>query len=570
MLGIDVHEIRQRCYPVPSGNIYRRSFFGCEIHRKDIDLRVRHFSPGTFRRSTDSGEPPAHISAISQIRLFPFCTVSWEFLSCKCHRCGAIQRWHLTNGVDRCDQCVADLSKAEGTEVPVELRKNLAAAVGLIHPDRDRASRSLAELPAELRDEGPSAAFDLLVRLLPVVDNTLRRHRQKITQGVSPERLTTALAAAWDLMKDWPEGFDRYAASLLATRPTRKGDGNNGATINFLRSAVTSPGIVPGSIVRIFAKYDATASGVGPCDTLTVREVAAALAISTNLVITYRRAGGLRPRFCLISKRAQPLYDKAEVELLRRAMIGRTGIGALSQRLGISIHGCEQLVAANLVTALTHPFFRLHYKELQIDGSTITSFVDQLHGGTTRPETRTGLISLSSAVTIIGGRAKPWGPIFQALLDGKIPFVLLKEQARLARRIRVHPNLLPKIAGLQFDPVAFPLLALSRCMTRKDVGEMLNLHPRDCTGFFRAMTPDGCASPKQLATDVAEGLAIRYISASELWRRTGLPLRTIKHRALHLGMDHCFAGYNREQAEAAFLPGCSRGFGAPSPSGKAT
>src|SRR3954465_10192456 len=100
-LKVDVVELYRRSYPLAAGSKELREFFGTALDRRHLDTCTRRFSPAALRLSP-------HHRALWQIRLFPFCTETWEYLVERCPRCQAVQRWYRTNGIERCDLCVED------------------------------------------------------------------------------------------------------------------------------------------------------------------------------------------------------------------------------------------------------------------------------------------------------------------------------------------------------------------------------------------------------------------------------------------------------------------------------
>jgi hypothetical protein len=160
-LGIDVAELELRSHPLIAGDPGRRAFFGTSIARVDLRPRTRFFSPAALERS------PIH-RAIWTLRI-PFDVDTGEILISDCGLCSRIQRWRHTAGVAFCDGCGESLIRPV-ERVDAKLLADLAPAVGLTHPDPAIRASSLTSLPDDIASLGPADAFELLLRLVPVVE----------------------------------------------------------------------------------------------------------------------------------------------------------------------------------------------------------------------------------------------------------------------------------------------------------------------------------------------------------------------------------------------------------------
>lgn len=88
-LQVDVSHLQARSYPLANSARDLRLFFGTPIERRHLETRTRRFSPGSLSLS-------AHHRALWQLRIFPFCIETWEYLIDRCPRCNALQRWYRT------------------------------------------------------------------------------------------------------------------------------------------------------------------------------------------------------------------------------------------------------------------------------------------------------------------------------------------------------------------------------------------------------------------------------------------------------------------------------------------
>ncbi|MEJ7777024.1 MAG: hypothetical protein WKF52_06545 [Sphingomicrobium sp.] len=546
ILEVDVAELQLRSYPPLDPRATSRSFFGVTVRPDDLELRLRRFAPGGLEISP-------HIRAISQVRAFSFCEESWQMLTSVCHRCGTIQRWHHTNGVDRCDHCVADLSRGIGTPVPEALRETLASAIGIIHPDPNRRRRSLAMLPLEICHEGNSAAFELLMRLLPVIDNTMPRQRGKALGAIDAHRLFELVANAWRIMITWPNGFEEFAGSLVAKRVGRSGDGNRGATTAFLRSESSAASAVPIplAIRTAFERCNMTDARIAPVGTAILKQAAKLMGLGTQQVMAIRRGGGFRPRYGLHGRRVVTLFDLEEIAKIREGVADRVSDTAVASALGIPCHGVEQLAAMGIIERQVLPYFGLRYSTLQLRRSSFETIAKRAKAKRRRNTTIRGP-TLLEASKAIGGRQKPWGPIFLLLLEGAIPFAIRACKGPMTSRIVVNLGALKVFAGLSFDrnEAKYSDFPFDDHMTKRDAGDALNLSPKAYTPLLSEIARIDRPQGRSVPVVAVEELAAAYVSFTELAARWRVNPQTIYRYAWREGLSISSAGLERSKAES--------------------
>jgi hypothetical protein len=119
-------------------------------------------------------------------------------------------------------------------------------------------------------------------------------------------------------------------------------------------------------------------------------------------------------------KRNLPAFAPAEVGEFGDMWRKRVSPESAAYELGISLHGVEQLAALGILAddAPALPGSGPHFHPETVDGF-ITRLEDAATGQDDSIESPT---LLADAMRRVGGRPKPWGPVFQALLDGRIPF----------------------------------------------------------------------------------------------------------------------------------------------------
>ncbi|PWG01997.1 hypothetical protein [Sphingosinicella humi] len=545
-LQVDVEELRCRSYPAIEGTD-RRQFFGVEVERRDIETRVRRFAPASLALSP-------HHRAMWQLRPFPFCSETWQYLVDQCPRCGAVQRWYHANGIDRCDQCVEELSLAPAETVPDEERPALRFAIGLVHADPALRQRSLFELPAELQALGPAAAFELLVRLTTLVDGEMAKNRVGTfsTWSLPAARITSAIARAWPLLAGWPGAVTEFMGERIQTAPTRHVDGNEGLSVRFLKLPRV-PGLrqdVADAIARL--RLSVQLDGPEQClfkeRTMGIKEVAAALGRGTKETAEIRRQGGLKTIFAIKEKRPVALFDAAEVRSISSFIKERLGFAAASWRIGISYHGVEQLVTMRLLATTEDRYCQVRYGSRQTTETAMDDFRCRLQRAS-EDIPCTAPITLRKAALAIGGRLKPWGPIFHALLTGGIPFQLNDEDGPLTERIIVDRSAISQLIALEFAASDYPESTFEYSMTRFDAGETLNVGPKAYTPVINAIIGRSAEAKFVRVHDVLQ-LATTHISAPEIGARLGISSRSAFNLASRIGVTFLGeAGWCRRDAE---------------------
>lgn len=532
-LQVDIADLQHRSYPVTDPARDLRLFFGTPLERRHLELWTRRFSPAGLRLS-------AHHRALWQLRLFPFCIETWEYLLDRCPRCHAAQRWYRTNGIERCNYCVEDLRRAPSNRVPTEHREAALAAVGLAHPDPERRSASLKRLPDAIQSLGSGPALELLVLLLPLFDRIMpgTRAGKRRAWKASPSRITAAIAKAWPLLEAWPGAALDLLATNIAAAPSRYSDGAHGMSVYLLNSAgAYAHPDVNEAIARLRAEVDLD----GPrgdairAITLDVKALAKLLGHGTQQLSRIRRLGGLPAIFTLEGSRAVVRYDAAKVAEIRRIFEIRLSFERAAWLLGISYHGVEQLAAIRLLPTITNPYFPLRYGGPQTTLPGLQKLQQKIEAGANKsvPEP----IRLQSAVAVVGGRLKPWGPIVRALLDGAIPYSLNQTGGRLTRRIEIDRSSLAVLAQIRFERQRHPNIPFAESMTRHDAGEALNLQPKEYTPLLKCYESGD------------------HVGSAEVALRLGINPRSAFYQLQKLGggAPNCFL-WSRASVEKRLLP----------------
>ena len=466
-LRLEVGTLDELTYPVDPDDEGRRLYFGESIDRRMIMHGERRFSPETL-----AGKG-VHL-ATWQLVPFPFCEKSGEVLHALCPDpdCGAVQRWYHAAGVEFCDQCGESLVEAVHDRLSGRQLDRLRLALGLVHPDRDRRRGSAARLPLRLRQLKPGVLLDLLVAIAGVHSPGIRSRNEPRTlrRGVRPAVVLDAVSAAWDVMSGWPDAFETMAAERIAARTGQRGDGNRGATMDFLDLATDHA--APEELRELVAEQRNRMAEEAPRRGITGREAALLPHLRPTRLAKLRRSCSIPTIFGLCDGAPVPLLSIPEVLSLSEAFRGSASVVKAAAAFGLPAYGVEQLAALGRLRFEDHPGTIDGDGARRVSRRSMEEMISRVQWGAVQPGTN--WVPLLRLADRIGGRLKPWAPILSDLLDGKVRFALLDGEDAIAHRIIVDPASSPRITEAVFvSPDGFRNLDR---LSKQDALEVLNLH----------------------------------------------------------------------------------------------
>lgn len=545
MLEVDVDDLLHRSYQIVDGDTARRTFFGTTVARADICTRTRFFSPSALARQ------PYH-RAMWQLRI-PFDIETGEILVSGCALCGCVQRWRHAADIDCCDSCGDGLDQITD-RIDGEILREVALAVGLTHTDPTNRAASLALLPAEISTLGAATAFEMLLRLVPVVEAACTWSTGDRLWGNDPHAIASGMRDAWRVLLSWPESMSERINQDLTTSSTRHSDGNRGQTVRFLRlrNLEYLPQALRDVIQRIHASIDTTGTNGAAlrARTMTCGEVANVLGHGTAQVVALRRRGVFRTIGAARGPHMVPLFDRNEVMLLERDVRRRRDLDQANAVLGLPYYAIEQLSALGRIPLLSHPFFTARYTAPQTTSDALDELIDLLT--TARSDGQTGWIRLRDAMHMVGGRLKPWDAVIEAMLCGDLPYSLQAGTTGVFERVRVDRNRLRAhlatpitrngaITPLtcRIDPT-FPYLNL---MSKVGAAVVLNLAVRQATNLLSAFPT---TNQPIVPIDEVERIARSHVTNVEIASLLGVPHQTVRGAARALGIRQSSdAGYDR-------------------------
>ncbi|MBN8814541.1 MAG: hypothetical protein J0J06_03725 [Sphingomonas sp.] len=537
-LGADPQDLAGRTYP--QTDAHRRLFFGVEVDARWLEIRARRFSPTGYATSR-------HHRAMWQLRILPFCGETWEMLAEACPHpdCQARQRWTRTMGVDRCDECARSLTSPPAPLVPERHRPNLASISSLLHWDAGRRAAAMATLPEEVRDLGPGGAVALAIRIACAASPDIRSSKSPSWTS-DPAAWTAALADAWPMLSDWPNGFERMISERVARRVGRYADGNRGATMRFLRSATST--VERPAVKALISRFrndidtdlvDARIHERG----IGITEAARAIGRRTGVLADLRRAGEIPALFALWNGNPVPLLCADAVRRTADATGDGVPIEEAASRLGIPRRGVEQLIASGTLEHHLDAIIAVTRPEGLVGARSLDAFIGRL---TALPKCHAAdTVTVPVGLLAAGGRLKPWGPLLEAMAMGEIAATVADTGRGIAGRLRIRRQDLPQIEGLTEPQTTF---AYSPKMSKVDVRLELNLYSRNAA-IVLDQWPNSDGHVGQVPVAAVEETVRRAMQLTELALRTGLSSMAALSAAARAGLPRKGTGFDRPAAE---------------------
>jgi hypothetical protein len=463
--------------------VFDKMLLWSDPERGSYDQRVgrgRRVSPSGLRTQNYHRE----YWCLSQL---PFCPEGWDALLTACPACQSDLDWSCLQ-VDHCGRCAFDLKQAETASVPTKLRPPLAFMAGLLN--RDRATREAArqQAPAEFRSISPFMIFDLAALFGRAADSDRgggvyggsRLH----TEGYPP----AALAEGARIVLDYPASFCR----LAERRP-------NSATSDFfanLRQLGRLLAPVGHQLTELVNNWEPIAHGPSRLKhnreeqgQWTLREVAEYLGVQNSQVRSLVEADLIVASPSRGAKRTCQWFAPEEAERIGAILADRISLAALSQTLGLSAPGIEQLVASGLLRLNENAVVGALHSGPQFRRTEALKLLDDLRAIACEPASADiKMFTLEDVFRGIGAQPKPWEAVISAILAGGIAAYSNEPQADQFRikHLRVGEEFTREfVAGRWPKLLLAPGLPVgadvSRAFSRSDAECHLNCYPRDLT-----------------------------------------------------------------------------------------
>jgi hypothetical protein len=243
--------------------------------------------------------------------------------------------------------------------------------------------------------------------------------------------------------------------------------------------------------------------------------------ITAGNVAQLRRAGRLPSILGLTDGgKVVPLLPVSAAERSRSDIAGSITAEDAAKRIGCTYRGVEELVRVGLLTGSMPTVRGFAPDRLRILTASFDELVETLAGRSATPGGEPFDVPLIRATWTIGGRLKPWSAIFDRLMTGILPSVLLPGSRSLSERIMLRSDdaYMLNVLPADFDD-ADP--RFDGFMSKTDAFSVLNTEAR----FAKALSARWRRSRGvERAVPVLEVLdfAGRFISLREIAALTGV------------------------------------------------
>lgn len=544
------HEVESRRYTNVSisPTLAGFGFHGASIPIYDLQLKAR--------RTTAAWARVGYHSALGHHALITHCPVSGEILIDACPRCSRALNWTAAT-LSHCSQCGFDLRTHQTARVSSEDQAATELMISILHPDPARQTWAIRQLHPTLRSIDRGTIFELGWRMGSILTGQGLATRNT-AKRLAPEQRLRILAEGSRILGSWPESFQQAARGSA-------GDKNGCRT---LASAVASIADAQNSWpeLRQVVREAVPALSSGPrflkkatlVKPATSRELSLELGVSQEVFERMRQSDELQA-LGSEDRHYKPIFEASGIEDLKQRLGDRISVSKISEALGISRHGVEQLACMGFLEIYDAGAVAAGFKSRQARKSDFELLKTRLVGMGASDAGRftagAGVsfdLPMPAAVRAIGGREKPWGPIIAAMLDGRCAFELVEGAGNFMSRVRIARADLPYLACLDFDESRHPTFKFEPGINGRDAEELLNIFPKQLQVAKKAQVvpkPEGRFYDRQ----AIRALAREYMSAAEAIARCcgegrELPKPLVGRKA---PKRVCAIGWNRVEAEAA-------------------
>lgn len=213
------------------------------------------------------------------------------------------------------------------------------------------------------------------------------------------------------------------------------------------------------------------------------------------------------------------LYSAPEIDAATKQWNDSMSISSILDELQLPLYAIEQFFEAGLLARCDDPILAIMLRRPMALASTYDTFLKRLMRSRSRRTRPTDTLPISQESRRIGGHAKPWSDIYEALISKHIPFWPdggVSTEHLCVRRggLDAFIDVAPRRTGTSAPD-----------MSTHDVAELLNIIPGDVRKLRIANILPHAMGTRALTTPRAdvERLAAQWVSAAEMARRARIP-----------------------------------------------
>lgn len=551
-LGCSDHEVRERCHPyLLQGARSVIEWGGAGLYRGQLIVKQRRVSPASV-------EAAGHHRADWMNALLPYCPESLERLIDTCAACGAPQRWRNSWGIGYCDQwsCRKKLRHPTGEVLGASHAGQYRRFAALVAADPKVRRAAINSLPPELKEIPAAALANFIPRLGMVFRSTSDCANMKFLNQIPPAELAAGAAMGMSLIDDWPRGLRSFASEEFAKRER----GGNAATKTFLdnfralgRAWVPEQAkAIRDALPEIYSyrggKWIAMRDPV-----MSSKAAGAFLRMSIRDLVRLREADLIKHRSTGPKSRLLTLYDRSAVEELARKRDASATAASVGERLGVPFYAVEQLSCLGYLEEERDPCIKLLNPTLRIVTRSVDELLHNLRDVSTGGTPPSDAVPLRTALKVMGGCFKPWGPIVDVLQKGLLPF-WLDDTKRLSASVRVMLSDVLEFRHMSFDYTGYPEFLFKDSLSQRDVIEVLNISAPHMMHFMKTDMLKWRRVGLALETNGAAvlELARKVISYGEIALKMGVMPTSARARVNRKKIPRVLFGVSREEFDLVF------------------
>ena len=520
-------------------------FNGLVLPRGHLELRRRRISPVALADS------PHHRQAWL-MAVLPYCPETLERLVDTCPNCDFTLGWVQTAGIERCESCLKIVTPSTQPALADDLVENYRLFAGLLSLQPADRAGPVAAMPPRLRQLTPGELARLAMRCgLDCDDGGEKRVWQTRAGSLAPERVAETVSHGIALLRSWPHGISAWAADTLA-RASResacRGDlGRRIRRIAWGDSVFRDQRALLGEVFPDLKPPSAhPKSGAGAV--YSGREV-------NRLIPGFRDNASEIRRLEIVphrpasdkGKAVKYLYSAPPIDAAAQLMKDARSISSIGDQLQLPRYAIEQFFEADLLSRQDDPILSIILRRPMAVASTFDDFVRRLKAGRSRRHRPDTALPIGHESHRIGGRAKPWSQIYEALLAKRIAYWL--DGGIGTERLLVERGVLDEFISVPPRSVA----TAAPDMPTMDAAELLNVIPGSVRALRAEKVLPHTKGPRALATprvDV-EKLAAQYVSAAELARRARTTAEHVNDQLRSVGFESYHGPWTRSEVLAA-------------------
>jgi hypothetical protein len=541
-LGCDLDSLTCRAGTISSlGPRASSIHFGdLALERADVELTRRRVAPITLGRISFHHEAWL-------FSLLPYCPVSLERLVDGCSACGASIGWTKCWGIGVCEWCNVPIAPSSEAPLPEDHAPDFRFFSSLLSPRRHVRQAAVQELPPPFHEISTGLIVTMALRLGQFCrDEPVTSVRRESLKRLDPILLASVITTGTAMIRNWPEAVRGWARDSFARRMD---DLEGFHQTRFQIRRLADPKLEHPTQIRMIrealpTEFGAFASSAALGRFITATELKRRTSVKQDRMGFIRDSLEDRRLPGLVRVRSQfnvQLVDEFEERYRTSIRLRR-----ITRAMTLPAYAIEQMVCLDVIPMERDDAVRQARYGMCVQRKSVEDLHAQIRRRAAASQVPPDALPLETAARQIGGREKPWGAIFTALIRGEIRFWLQKGEVT-SRTILVQPSTLGWFNDIVFDASGYSF-SFSDTINRSDTEEILNIPPKYITLLVSGglLMFSGGTSEKCIAREDVLRLARQMVSPAELGFAMGRHPKNASATASKMGVRPIGCGWSRD------------------------